>query len=77
MLLVAASLALAIVLALAGVLGQVLLVGRDHDTSKCGGAGGRFRVSGNRLGVETGSGAPKKAAKAAASLLFLKFLYTC
>jgi hypothetical protein len=61
MLLVAAALALAVVLTLAGVLRQILLIGRDHDTSKCGGAGGRFRVSGNRLGVETGSGAAKKA----------------
>ena len=61
MLLVAAALALAVVLALAGVLGQVLLVGRDHDTSKCGGAGGRFRVTGDRLGVETGGSAAKKA----------------
>src|SRR5277367_6265801 len=58
---VAASLPFAVVLPLAGVLRQVLLVGRDHDTSKCGGAGGRFRVSGNGLSIETDSGAPKKA----------------
>src|SRR6201987_5423331 len=60
-LLVAAALALAIVLSFAGVLGQVLLIGCYRDTGKRGGAGSRFRVSGNRLGVETGSGAAKKA----------------
>src|ERR1700746_2461826 len=61
MLFVAAALALAIVLSFAGVLGQVLLIGCYRDTGKRGGAGGGFRGSGNRWGVETGSGAAKKA----------------
>ena len=56
-----AALALAIVLSLAGVLGQVLLIGCYRYTDKCGRTGGRFRVPGNRLGVETGSGTAKKA----------------
>ena len=60
---VAAALALAVVLTLAGVLGQILLVGRDHDTGECGGTGSRFGVSGYRLSVETDGSAAEKASK--------------
>ena len=60
MLLVAAALALAIVLSLAGVLGERLF--RDnHHAGDCRRAGGCFRVIGNGLGVEASGGAAKDA----------------
>ena len=58
---VAAALALAVVLTFACVLRQVLVIGCYRNTSKCRGDGGHFGVSGNRLGVETGSRAAEKA----------------
>jgi hypothetical protein len=60
-LLVAAALALAVVLTFAGVLGQVLLIGCNHDTGEWGGTGSRFGVSGYRLSVETYGSAAEKA----------------
>src|ERR1700733_4870170 len=59
-LLVAAALALAIVLPLTGVLGESrLLVGNQHARNS-GRTCSALRVSGNRLGVETSSGAAEK-----------------
>jgi hypothetical protein len=60
---VAAALALAVVLTFAGVLGQVLLIGCDHDTGECRGTGSRFGVSGYRLSVETDGSAAEKASE--------------
>jgi hypothetical protein len=60
-LLVAAALAFAVVLTFAGVLRKVFLAGCSQHTSERQGTGGRFGVSGNRLGVETSGGAAEKA----------------
>jgi hypothetical protein len=62
-LLVAAALALAVVLTFAGVLGQVLLIGCNHDTGEWRGTGSRFGVSGYRLSVETDGSAAEKASE--------------
>jgi hypothetical protein len=61
MLFVATSLAFAVVLSLAGVLGQVLLISCHHDTGECRRTGVRFGVAGDWLGVESGSGSAEKA----------------
>ena len=58
---VAAALALAVVLALAGVLGQVLLVSCDHDTCEGAGACGGCGLTRDWLGVETCGSAAEKA----------------
>jgi hypothetical protein len=60
---VAAALALAVVLTLAGVLGEVLVIGCNHDTGEWGGTGSRFGVSGYRLSVETDGSAAEKASE--------------
>jgi hypothetical protein len=60
---VAAALALAVVLTFAGVLGQVLLLGCNHDTGDWRGTGSGFGVSGHRLSVETDGRAAEKASE--------------
>jgi hypothetical protein len=60
---VAAALALAVVLTFAGVLGQVLLIGCNHDAGEWGGTGSRFGVSGYGLCVETDGSAAEKASE--------------
>jgi hypothetical protein len=59
-LLIAAALSLAIILALAGVLGEVLF--GDHHHAGGGGrrTGCRVRVTGDRLSIETGGGAAEE-----------------
>lgn len=58
--LVAAALAFAIVLSLAGVLGKLLLRG-NHHTGDCRGACGCLRLAGNGLGVEARGRAAEEA----------------
>jgi hypothetical protein len=58
--LVAAALAFAIVLSLAGVLGKLLLRG-NHHTGDCRGACGCLRLAGTGLGVEARGRAAEEA----------------
>jgi hypothetical protein len=60
---VTAALALAVVLTFAGVLGEVLLIGCNHDTGDWRRTGSRFGVSGNGLCVETDGSAAEKASE--------------